>query len=81
MLSRWTPDCTDRAPSGAPKGTHEQRREVRRNNGKLLHDSPHVTTPENDGNTVTLSLAASETYTAEAVGASADGKFTASIAP
>ena len=63
----------------APNGTYEQRREVRRTNGKLLHDSPHVATPENDGHTVTLALTAGETYTAEAVGTS--GYFNISITP
>ena len=50
-------------------------------NGKLLNDGPHVATPENDGNTVTLSLAAGETYTVEAAGTSGDGKFTVSVKP
>ena len=59
----------------APKGTYEHRREVRRANGKLLHDGNHA-----NSNTVTLSLAAGHTYTVEAAGASG-GTFTVSIAP
>ena len=55
----------------APKGTYEHRREVRRANGKLLHDG---------NNAATLTLAAGETYTVEAAGA-AGGTFTVSIAP
>ena len=89
MLNRWTPDCTDRAVSGtpdngwgaAPNGTYEHRRNVRRANGKLLHDGRYVATLENDGNTVTLTLTAGETYTVEAAGTSGDGKFTVSITP
>ena len=64
----------------APKGTYEHRREVRRGNGKLVHDGPHAATAENDGNTKTLTLAAGPTYTMEAVG-SVGGKFTVTIAP
>ena len=52
-----------------PKGTYEHRKNVRRGNGKLVHDG---------GNSATLTLAAGE-YTAEAAGGSAD--FTLSIAP
>ena len=52
---------------------------MRRANGKLLHDGPHIATAENDGNTVTLSLAAGSTYTVEAAGASGD--FTVNITP
>ena len=63
-----------------PNGTYEHRREVRRNNGKLVHDGPHTATAERDGNTATLTLAAGETYTVEAAG-SGGGKFTVSIAP
>ena len=56
----------------APKGTYEHRREVRRNNGKLVHDG--------SANTATLNLLAGETYTVEAAG-SASGKFTVNIGP
>ena len=54
----------------APKGTYEHRREVRSANGKLVH---------NGGRSATLTLAAGETYTMEAAGASGD--FTITIAP
>ena len=54
----------------APKGTYEHRKNVRRGNGKLVHDG---------SNSATLTLAAGETYTVEAAGAS--GEFTLSIAP
>ena len=63
----------------APNGTYEQRREVRRNNGKLVHDGPHVATPDNNGKTVTLTLSAGESYTAEAAGTS--GYFNIGITP
>ena len=46
----------------APKGTYEHRREVRRTNGKLLHDGPHVATAQNDSNTVTLTLTAEDLH-------------------
>ena len=46
----------------APKGTYEHRRDVRCANGKLLHNGSHLATAQNDGNTVTLSLAGGETY-------------------
>ena len=45
-----------------------------------MHDGPHAATAQRDGNTVTLTLAAGETYTVEAAG-SGGGKFTVSIAP
>ena len=64
---------------GRPGGGYEHRREVRRGNGKLVHDGPHVATARNDGKTVTLPLSAEETYTAEA--ADASGDFTVTIAP
>ena len=54
----------------APKGTYEHRKNVRRGNGKLVHDG---------GNSVTLTMAAGETYTVETAGGSGD--FTLSIAP
>ena len=54
----------------APKETYEHRREVRSDNGKLVH---------NGGTTATLTLAAGTTYTVEAAGASGD--FTVTIAP
>ena len=63
-----------------PNATYEDRRRIRRDNGKLVHDGPYVATAENDGNTVTLTLAAGE-YTVEAAGSSDDGTFTISIAP
>ena len=53
-----------------PKGTYEHRKNVRRANGKLLHDG---------SNAVTLTLAAGATYTVEAAGSS--GSFTVSITP
>ena len=63
----------------APKGTYEHRREVRRGNGKLVHDGPHAAMADDDGNTATLSLVAGETYTVEAAGSG--GTFTLSIEP
>ena len=57
-----------------PGGTYEDRRKIRRNNGKLVHDSPNITT---------LTLAAGE-YTAEATGPASDGTpgtFTLNIKP
>ncbi len=54
----------------APKGTYEHRKNVRRGNGKLVHDG---------SNSATLTLVAGETYTVEAAGTSGD--FTVSIAP
>ena len=63
----------------APNGTYEHRREVRRGNGKLVHDGPHAATAEQDGNTATLSLKAGETYTVEAAGSG--GTFTVTVAP
>ena len=59
----------------APKGTYDHRRDVRRANGKLMHDGAHTST-----NTATLTLASGETYTVEAAG-SGSGTFTVSIAP
>ena len=56
----------------APKGTYEHHREVRRGNGKLVHDG--------SANTAKLNLVAGETYTVEAAGAGG-GKFTLSIEP
>ena len=61
------------------QGEVQTSREVRRDNGKLLHDGPHVATADNDGNTVTLTLFAGETYTVEAAGDSGD--FSLSIEP
>ena len=63
----------------APKGTYEHRREVRRDNGKLVHDGLHAATADHDGHTVTPTLTAGETYTVEAAGDSGD--FTLSIGP
>lgn len=48
-VSKDTPKNGWRTKPGAG---YEHRREVRRNNGRLFHDGPHVATPENDGNTV-----------------------------
>ena len=62
-----------------PGPGYEHCREVRRDNDKLVHDGPHSATPENDGNTVTLTLEAGETYAVEA--ADDTGNFTISIAP
>ena len=62
-----------------PGPGYEHRREVRRNNGKLVHDGPHVAAAGNDGNAVTLTLVAGVTYTVEAAGDS--GGFTVAIAP
>lgn len=53
-----------------PSGGYEHRRNVRRDNGKLVHDG---------SNTATLNLVSGETYTVEAAGDSGD--FTISIAP
>ena len=63
-----------------PGPGYEHRREVRRNNGKLVHDGPYSATADNDGNTVTLDLVAGETYTVEAAD-DTGGTFTVSIAP
>ena len=63
----------------APKENYEHRREARRSNGKLVHDGSHAAMARNDGNTVTLTLAAGPTYTVEA--AHNSGDFTVSIAP
>ena len=52
-----------------PVAGYEHRKNARHNNGKLVHD----------GNTVTLTLDADETYTAEAAGNSSN--FTTCIAP
>ena len=52
---------------------------MRRDNDKLVHESPHSATPENNGNTVTLTLEAGETYAVEAAGDT--GNFTITIAP
>ena len=54
----------------APKGTYEHRKNVRRGNGKLVHDG---------SNSATLTLVAGETYTVEAAGTSGD--FTLNIDP
>ncbi len=62
-----------------PGPGYDHRKSVRGGNGKLLHNGPAVTTAENDGNTVTLTLQAGTTYTVEAAGDSGD--FTVSIAP
>ncbi len=64
-----------------PNATYEDRRRIRRDNGKLAHDGPHVSTAENDGNTVTLTLAAGVTYTVEAAGTADGGTFTLNIVP
>ena len=53
-----------------PGPGHDHRKDVRRDNGKLIHDG---------SNTVTLTLEAGTTYTVEAAGDSGD--FTVSIAP
>jgi len=63
-----------------PGPGYDHRREVRRNNGKLVHDGPYSATADNDGNTVTLNLVAGETYTVEAA-SDTGGTFTVSIAP
>ncbi len=70
FVSKDTPQNGWGTPPGA---TYEDRRSIRRGNGKLLHDGAH---------TVTLTLAAGETYTVEAASTSGDGgSFTLSIAP
>ena len=56
-----------------PKGTYEDRRSIRRGNGKLVHDGAHTGL-----NSVALTLAAGD-YTAEAAGSG--GTFTLSIEP
>ena len=64
--SRLPPNSRLRPPlASGPKvaTTYEHRSSVRRDNGKLVHDGPHVATPEEDGNTVTLTLEAGTTYT------------------
>ncbi len=76
-VSRDTPN---NGWGAAPGGTHEQRRQVRRDNGKLLHDGPHAAETGGGGNTVTLTLEAGTTYTVEAVGADS-GTFAVSLAP
>ncbi len=64
-----------------PKSTYEDRRRIRRDNGKLVHDGVHVAEAGNDGNIVTLTLAAGVTYTMEAAGTADGGTFTISFAP
>ena len=56
-----------------PKGTYEDRRSIRRGNGKLVHDGAHTGL-----NSVALTLAPGD-YTAEAAGTG--GTFTLSIKP
>ena len=68
-------DTPNNGWGAAPGGTHEQRRQVRRDNGKLLHDGN-----ETAANTVTLTLEAGTTYTVEAAGADS-GTFAVSLAP
>ena len=53
-----------------PGGGYDHRKNVRRGNGKLVHDG---------SNTATLALKAGETYTVEAAGSS--GEFTVNIGP
>ncbi len=56
-----------------PNGAYEDRRSIRRGNGKLVHDG---------SNSVTLTLAPGETYTVEAASTSGDGgSFTLSTEP
>ena len=70
FVSRDTPQNGWGTP---PKGTMEHRLDVRRNNGKLLHDG---------SNSVTLTLSAGIEYTVEAAGESGSGgTFDLSIAP
>jgi len=57
-----------------PGPGYEHRREVRRGNGKLLHDGAHT-----GAGSATLDLVAATTYTVEAAGESGD--FTISIGP
>ena len=56
-----------------PNGTYEDRRRIRQDSGKLVHDGAHA-----GSNSVTLTLAAGE-YTAETAGSG--GIFTMSIGP
>ena len=64
-----------------PGPRYEHRRNVRRDNGKLVHNGPHVAEAGNDGNSVTLTLAAGVTYTVETAGTEDDGTFIITIAP
>ena len=71
FVSKGTPQNGWGTP---PKATYEHRVNVRRNNGKLVHDGAHTGL-----NSVTLTLAPGETYTVEAAGSG--GSFTLSIEP
>ena len=70
FVSKGTPQNGWGTP---PKGTYEDRRSIRRGNGKLVHDGAHTGL-----NSVALTLAAGD-YTAEA--ADSGGTFTLSIEP
>ncbi len=69
FVSKDTPQNGWGTPPGA---TYEHRVNVRRNNGKLVHDG---------SNRVTLTLAPGETYTVESVSTAGGGNFTLSITP
>ncbi len=69
FVSKGTPQNGWGTPPGA---TYEHHVNVRRNNGKLVHDG---------SNSVTLTLAPGETYTVEAVSTSGGGSFILSIEP
>ena len=71
FVSKGTPQNGWGTP---PNGAYEDRRKIRRGNGKLVHDGP---------NSATLTLAAGD-YTAEAAGPATDGEvgaFTITIGP
>ena len=75
FVSKGTPQNGWGTP---PKATYEDRRNIRRGNGKLVHDGAHTGL-----NRVTLTLAAGE-YTAEATGPASGGEpgtFTLNIKP
>ena len=69
FVSKDTPQNGWGTPPGA---TYEHRVNVRRDNGKLVHDG---------SNRVTLTLAPGATYTVEAVSTAGGGNFTLSITP
>ncbi len=73
FVSKGTPQQGWGAP---PNGAYEDRRKIRRGDGKLLHDGAHT-----ESNSATLTLAPGETYTLEAVSTSDAGSFTLAIEP
>ena len=78
FVSRDTPQ---NGWGSVPGPGYEHRKSVRRDNGKLVHDGPHVAAAGTGGNTVTLTLAAGVTYTVEAAGTAGGGAFAISFEP